>query len=137
MQAPRIALLDPDVVSGIAAGEVVERPVSVVKELVENALDAYATEISVESKQGGIAEICVTDNGIGMDSDGALLALKRHATSKIRSMDDLANVTSLGFRGEALPSIASVSRFEISRDCETSPRTSPRPAPASGCASNR
>lgn len=110
---PNISILPEALIDQIAAGEVVERPAAVVKELVENAIDAYATEINVEIKQGGMSLIQVTDNGIGMGEASALLALKRHATSKIRSMDDLANVTSLGFRGEALPSIASVSRFEL------------------------
>lgn len=110
---PDISILSDALIDQIAAGEVVERPAAVVKELVENALDAFATEIKVEINQGGMSRIQVTDNGIGMGEASALLALKRHATSKIRSMDDLANVTSLGFRGEALPSIASVSRFEL------------------------
>jgi DNA mismatch repair protein MutL len=110
---PRIAVLPDAIVDQIAAGEVVERPASVVKELVENALDAFATEIDVAIRHGGMEEIRVTDNGVGMDREAALLALKRHATSKIRSMDDLAGVSTLGFRGEALPSIASVSRLEL------------------------
>jgi DNA mismatch repair protein MutL len=110
---PHIALLSDALVDQIAAGEVVERPASVVKELVENSLDAYGTEIDVEIKRGGAEHIRVTDNGIGMDRESALLALRRHATSKIHSAEDLLRVTTLGFRGEALPSIASVSRMTL------------------------
>lgn len=110
---PRIALLSETVASQVAAGEVVERPASVVKELVENAIDARATRIEVLIRRGGISTIRVVDDGIGMDRDDALLCLERHATSKIRTGADLSAIHTLGFRGEALPSIASVSRFRL------------------------
>lgn len=109
----RIRLLPETVASQVAAGEVVERPASVVKELVENSIDAGARKIDILIRRGGMSSIRVIDDGCGMDRDDALLSLERHATSKIRSVADLEAVETLGFRGEALPSIASVSRFRL------------------------
>jgi len=109
----RIALLSPDVADQIAAGEVVERPASVVKELVENALDAGATVVTVTIDGGGLTRIAVTDDGAGMTADDLGLAVIRHATSKIRVAADLVGVATFGFRGEAIPSIGSVSRMRI------------------------
>ncbi len=104
----------PEILSNkIAAGEVVERPASVVKELVENALDANSTSISIEIEKGGRSLIRVSDNGTGMNRDDAMLAMERYATSKIFKDTDLFEINTLGFRGEALPSIASVSRFSL------------------------
>jgi len=110
---PRIRLLPETVASQVAAGEVIERPASVVKELVENSIDAGAGKIDVLVRRGGSSFIRVIDDGCGMDRDDALLSLERHATSKIRSTADLEAIATLGFRGEALPSIASVSRFRL------------------------
>src|SRR5262245_31511898 len=109
----RIRLLPETVASQVAAGEVVERPASVVKELIENSIDAGCRKIDVVIRRGGISLVRVIDDGWGMDRDDALLSLERHATSKIRSAADLQAVATLGFRGEALPSIASVSRFHL------------------------
>ncbi len=109
----RIHVLPEHVANKIAAGEVVERPASVVKELLENALDAGATRIKINVEAGGKKLIQITDNGCGMVRDDAMLAFERHATSKIKDAEDLLSVTTLGFRGEALPSIASVSRLHL------------------------
>jgi len=109
----RIRLLPDTVASQVAAGEVVERPASVVKELIENGIDAGARKIEIAIRRGGMSLVRVIDDGCGMDRDDALLSLERHATSKIRSTADLQAVGTLGFRGEALPSIASVSRFRL------------------------
>lgn len=123
----RIRLLHETVANQIAAGEVVERPASVVKELVENAIDAQARRLIVEIEAGGRSLIRITDDGWGMSRDDALLCLERHATSKIQTADDLRTISTLGFRGEAVPSIASVSRFTLTtRERETATEVATR-----------
>ncbi len=122
MNMPRTIEVLPDrVANQIAAGEVVERPASVVKELVENALDARATRIDIEIERGGKRRIRVTDDGVGMGREDALASLDRHATSKIRAASDLQSVATFGFRGEALPSIAAVSRLTLQTKAESDP----------------
>ena len=113
MRMPKIRILADQVANQIAAGEVVERPVAVLKELVENSIDAGATKIEIEFRNGGKSYIRVEDDGYGMSQDQALLSIERHATSKIRKASDLNHIQSFGFRGEALPSISSVSRFTM------------------------
>lgn len=109
----KIQVMNEDLANKIAAGEVVERCLNVVKELVENSIDAKSSKIRVALKDSGILEITVADDGVGMDEDDAALAFSRHATSKLKSLNDLFHIASLGFRGEALPSIASVSKVEL------------------------
>lgn len=109
--ATRIRVLDEHTINKIAAGEVIENPASVVKELVENSIDAGANDIYVEIVQGGRRSIRISDNGCGMEKDDALLCMERHATSKIREVEDIHSINSMGFRGEAIPSIASISKF--------------------------
>ncbi|MCR4803895.1 MAG: DNA mismatch repair endonuclease MutL, partial [Lachnospiraceae bacterium] len=110
---PEIRLLDQGTINKIAAGEVVERPSAVVKELIENAIDAGTTAVTIEIKGGGIDLIRITDNGSGIESQQVRIAFERHATSKIRSAEDLLSVSSLGFRGEALASIGAVAQVEL------------------------
>lgn len=109
----RIVIMPEELSCKIAAGEVVERPASIIKELVENSLDAAATDILVELENGGKKSIRITDNGEGMDRDDAALAFERYATSKIHEFEDIYDIRSFGFRGEALPSIASISKLEM------------------------
>ncbi len=110
---PHITVLDQNTINKIAAGEVIERPASVVKELLENAIDARATAVTVEIREGGISFIRVTDNGCGIPKEEVPTAFLRHSTSKISSVEDLFTISSLGFRGEALSSIAAVSQVEV------------------------
>ncbi len=110
---PEIKVLSEHIRNKIAAGEVLERPASAVKELIENSIDAKATKIEIEISDGGHSYIRVTDNGAGIPNNEIKKAVMRHATSKISSIDDIFKINSLGFRGEALPSMAAVSRFEI------------------------
>ena len=107
----KIHLLNSDLIDQIAAGEVIDRPVSVLKELIENSLDANADHITIQIIRGGRDLILVSDNGCGINKEDLRLAFQRHATSKIKKLDDLTNIKTLGFRGEALPSIASVSKI--------------------------
>ena len=116
----RIAILSDTLASQVAAGEVVERPASVLKELIENSLDAAASHIEVEVRKGGVALLKVADNGYGMDRENAVLSIERHATSKLSSTDGLKAILTHGFRGEALPSIASVARFRMVSNNDTS-----------------
>ena len=109
---PKILQLSPHVANLIAAGEVVERPASAVKELLENAVDAGASKVTIEIRDGGMTFLRVTDNGCGMSAEDARTAFLRHATSKLRSEEDLAAIGTMGFRGEALAAIASVSRID-------------------------
>ena len=109
----KVQLLPQNLINQIAAGEVVERPASVIKELVENSLDAGATMIEVSLKRAGREMISITDNGCGMSPEDARMSLERHATSKIHSFDDLMRVGTMGFRGEALPSIASIAYLTL------------------------
>ena len=125
--ARRIQVLPDTVANQIAAGEVVERPASVVKELVENGLDARASRIDIQIEAGGKRRIRVSDDGVGMGREDALLALDRHATSKITTAQDLEGVRTLGFRGEALPSIGAVSRMSLeTREAEEEVGTADR-----------
>ena len=112
----KIVLLDDNTINKIAAGEVVDRPASIVKELVENSIDAKATSITVEIKKGGINYIKITDNGVGFASDDVELAFERHATSKIQKEEDLLHITSMGFRGEAIAAISKVTLVSKSKD---------------------
>ena len=109
----KIVLLDDATINKIAAGEVIERPASVVKEIMENSIDAGANKITVEIRNGGISYIRVTDNGKGIMQDDMEIAFERHATSKLRNADELGKITSMGFRGEALASIAAIAKVDL------------------------
>ncbi len=127
-----VRVLPLHVANKIAAGEVVERPASVVKELVENAIDAGAKKIAIGITQGGRKLVSVQDDGCGMTKDDAVLSLERQATSKILDVEDIEQIDTLGFRGEAIPSIASVSRFSIptkGRSSRSTPASSPKSVP--------
>jgi DNA mismatch repair protein MutL len=113
LNEPQITILSKDVINQIAAGEVIERPASVVKELVENSIDAEASKIEIIIRDGGLKEITVIDNGYGMSKENAEIAFNSHSTSKLRSLDDLLRINTFGFRGEALSSIAAVSKIEM------------------------
>src|SRR5262245_18965121 len=121
---PKIRILSDDIANRIAAGEVVERPASVIKELMENSLDAGASKIAVDVEEGGRRLIRVTDDGEGMSPEDALACFGRHATSKLYQPDDLFSIKTLGFRGEALPSIASVARLNLETQADGAPGTS-------------
>src|SRR5512146_1195148 len=121
----KIRVLPEILANKIAAGEIVERPASVVKELLENSLDAGARSLTVAVEAGGKKSIVVRDDGEGMTQDDAILAFEHHATSKLQTADDLANIATLGFRGEALPSIASISRLVLRSRHESEPESMP------------
>src|ERR1700741_3571734 len=123
MPTPKIKILPDDIANRIAAGGVVERPASVGQELMENSLDAGARKIAVDVEEGGRRLIRVTDDGEGMSPEDALACFGRHATSKLYQPDDLFSIKTLGFRGEALPSIASVSRLNLETQADGSPGT--------------
>ena len=130
---PQIQVLDQITIDKIAAGEVIERPASIVKELVENSIDAKAASVTVEIQDGGISLIRVTDNGSGIEREDIRNAFLRHSTSKIRKVEDLAHIASLGFRGEALSSISAVTRTELSRVWRMPGHRTGRPSLCGSC----